>query len=129
MLKTTRLFALLFVVLVSLGLAACTANKVTASGAPRSLQDRYTSLDQALRTLPNVQVTGETVMYRGVTSLQGDQEMRFVADGRLLGTYAQAASLVPLADIRALRVMQPTEASERYGFQGAGGIIELLLME
>lgn len=100
-----------------------------SSESARSLQDRYNSIGDALRVLPNVQVTGQTVIFRGNSSFQGDQEMRFVADGTLIGTLQQAEAIIPLNTIKSLRVMDYSDAKGRYGALAPGGVIEIVLID
>ncbi len=121
------LFALCFGVFV-----ACQSTKASLASpaSSSSLQERYTSLAQAVRNLPGVQVSGETVVYRGPSSLNSaSTEMQFLVDDVLIPSMTQAESLYPLNSIRALRVVNPTDAISRYGARASSGLIELVLLK
>lgn len=92
------------------------------------LSERYNTLGDALRVLPNVQVDGDYVTYRGSSTLTSDDQMRFLAEGRIVGTIAQAESLFPLTEIRRVRLIRPQEAASNFGQPGSNGLIELVLM-
>ncbi len=119
--------ALLFALALASG---CGSNKEAMAKGETSLQDRYSSLSQVVRNLPNVQVTGETVVYRGASSLNSaSAEMQFLVDDVLIPSMSQAEALFPLNSIRAVRVLQPVDAIARYGPRGAAGLIELILVK
>ena len=115
---------LLAVVLV----ASCAPRDRAVERSPQPLIERYSTLAEAIRVLPNVQVSGDYVTFRGVSSLTADQEMRFVVEGRIVGTYANAESLYPLTEVRRVRLIRPQEAASDFGVLGSNGLIELVLM-
>lgn len=82
-----------------------------------------------MRTIPNVQVNGDVVRYRGVNSLTGDDQIRVAAQGRIVGSVVQAERLYPLDEITHLRLIRPAEAQQRYGMLGANGVVELILRD
>ena len=120
-----RLLTFLLAIVLTI---ACASRQRTAREAPKPLVERYSSLAEAIRVLPNVQVSGEYVTFRGNTSINGDQEMRFLVDGRIVGTYANAQNLYPLSEIRRVRLIRPQEAAANFGALGSNGLIELVLM-
>jgi len=124
--KAAQLFWL--VVLVA-AVASCSPRVSTSGNPDASLQDNYTSLAQAARNLPNVQVTGEYAVYRGADSFENQTEMKVIAKGRIIGGLADAGIQFPLNEIARLRLVKPLEASQRYGIQASGGAIELILKE
>ena len=109
--------------------AARTSPANEADEAVRSLQDRYSNLADALRTLPSVQVARGDAYYGGASSLNGDTRLRVAAEGRIVGTVSEAEQLYPLNQIRAVRLIKPNDAQQRYGLLGANGVIELILLE
>ena len=121
------------IALLALGMGACTTNTagrvVTTGQANRTLQDNFTSLEQAVRTLPGVLVSNGYARYRGALSFEGDVEMKVVANNRIVGGVAAAERQFPLNEIRALRVIRPLDAAQRYGSLASNGAIELLLVE
>ncbi len=117
------------VCLLFAGLAAgCRTSSAVSVDPERSLQDRYNSLAEVVRNLPNVQVTGESVVYRGVSSLNGSNEMQFLVGDVLLPSMSQAEALYPLHSIRAVRIVPPTDAISRFGMRASAGIVELILI-
>ena len=92
------------------------------------LSERYNTLAQAIRTLPNIQVEGEYVRFRGVSTFEGDDEVRFLVEGRVVGTYAQVEPQFPLTEVRRVRLIRPQQAATNYGALGSNGLIELVLM-
>ena len=113
------------------GLQACQTTATAKGDAPpratpaREFQARYRDLGAALRQLPNVQVAGRSVTYRGVSTMSGDAEMRFAIDGDIVGVYDQVEPLVPLDEIRDLVLLPPLEASQKYGMLGSAGVIDI----
>ena len=118
--------------LIALAAISCSPSTSTAVSAddrgPKSLQDRYQSLEHGVRAIPSVQVAGGEAFYRGVQSLNADQRLRVAAEGRIVGTFTEAAGLYPLAEIKAIRLVKPNDAQQRYGQLAANGVIELILL-
>ena len=111
-------------------LAACgtTGSATRANRAPVPLSETYATLGDALRVLPNVQVNGDYVTYRGTSTLTGDEEMRFLVEGRIVGKLTNAESLYPLTEVRRVRLIRPQMAASNFGALGGNGLIELVLM-
>ena len=110
-----------------LTLFACTTTSKTPTNPDASLQDRFDTLASAFRTLPNVAVDGQSAYYRGNTSLTAETELQVVAEGRVVGTLADASSLYPLNEIVRLRLIRPLDAASRYGNIASNGAVELIL--
>lgn len=130
--KTLSLFGccltLSLVALITLT-SACTPKTASLVVGPTSLQDRYNTLDQVVRNLPNVQVLGDAVIYRGPSSLTSEQEMKFLVGEVIISSLAQTEALYPLNSVRAVRVVPPVDAISRYGPRGSAGLIELILVD
>lgn len=126
-----RLLALLLSATLA-GATACSpsgAARVDAGErSPTSLQERYTSLEHAVRSIPSIQVANGEAFYRGAHSFTADQTMRVAAEGRIVGSFSQASALYPLAEIKAIRLVKPNDAQQRYGQLAANGVIELILL-
>lgn len=128
-----------FLLAAALALASATActptsrTRVAAAAGepagPSSLQDRYNTLSDAFRSLPNVQVVGNEAIYRGVSTLSGDSFLRVATEGRIVGLLSDAERLYPLDEIRGLVLVRPAEAQQRYGMLGSYGVVELVLRE
>lgn len=119
----------LFYGLLVFALGACSSLNKATTNPDASLQDKYDSLAAAFRTLPNVYVEGQSAYFRGTTSLTGDDELKVVADGRVVGTLADASSLYPLNQIVRLKLLRPLDAASRYGNIASNGAVELVLKD
>lgn len=104
----------------------------TSSGDKSVVEVTNTSipLSDYLRRVPGVTVygsgSGVKVTIRGASSFTADTEPLYVIDGQRIGrAYAQAASIVSVADIDHIRVLKGVEASAQYGLEGGNGVIEI----
>lgn len=120
----------LAVLVLGLLTAACSGSgrAARADAVPVPLSEKFGSLGDAVRTLPNLQVSGNSVIYGGTNSLTGGQEVQFLVDKRIVGSLAQAADLYPLTEIRRVRFIRPQQAASAYGALGNNGLVELILM-
>ena len=129
----------LFTALCIIAVTACG----TASGGPQAPQenightsvenpDQSISLTDHLRKLSGVSVSGNgpnaTVTIRGVNSINASSEPLFVIDGQVINGGLRAASnLVPVNDIKSIRVLKNPSETGIYGVRGANGVIEIQL--
>jgi TonB-dependent SusC/RagA subfamily outer membrane receptor len=70
--------------------------------------------------LPEIQITGNTMLIRGYTSITGSSQPIFVVDGRIM---AQIDDIMPNR-VRSIRVLKGGAAAI-YGMNGANGVIEI----
>ena len=94
--------------------------------------DQSISLTDHLRKLSGVSVSGNgpnaTVTIRGVNSINASSEPLFVIDGQVINGGLRAASnLVPVNDIKSIRVLKNPSETGIYGVRGANGVIEIQL--
>ena len=94
--------------------------------------DQSISLADHLRKLSGVSVSGNgpnaTVTIRGVNSINASSEPLFVIDGQVINGGLRAASnLVPVNDIKSIRVLKNPSETGIYGVRGANGVIEIQL--
>ena len=129
----------LFTALCIIAVTACG----TASGGSQAPQenightsvenpDQSISLTDHLRKLSGVSVSGNgpnaTVTIRGVNSINASSEPLFVIDGQVINGGLRAASnLVPVNDIKSIRVLKNPSETGIYGVRGANGVIEIQL--
>lgn len=94
--------------------------------------DQTISLADHLRKLSGVSVSGSganaMVTIRGVNSINASSEPLFVINGQVLNGGLQAASqIVPVNDIKTIRVLKNPSETGFYGVRGANGVIEIEL--
>ena len=82
---------------------------------------RYNNMYDLLRAeLPEIQITGTTILIRGYTSITGSSQPIFVVDGVIM---AQIDDIMPNR-VRSIRVLKGASAAI-YGINGANGVIEI----
>lgn len=98
-------------------------------GSPNTVETNEVSIPLAtyLRRVPGVQVSqlGGTVIVRirGLNSINNGDPL-FVVDGIPIGnSYNQAASIVPVTDIRYVTVLKDVASTSMYGMRGSNGVI------
>ena len=118
-------------------LGACGISRQPGTSAEREPRpadiyepDNTISLADHLRRVPGVQVQGSgpnaIVTIRGRTSIHGSNEPLFVINGQPISGGLQEASLiVPVQEIKAIRVLKNAEEVGIYGVRGANGVIEI----
>ena len=121
---------------------ACTVSKYSAkqdkpsyvkSGKINAIEEIYTpyptlELIDYLKRVPGIQVitTGSSpqVRIRNGISILGEQEPLYVIDDVPVGNdYSAAEAYVDVNDIRSISVLKDVSSTNRYGFQGANGVI------
>lgn len=90
------------------------------------------SLVEHLRRVPGVQVKGSgtnaSIVIRGIASITSGTEPLFVVDGQpLAGGLQYASQMVPVHDIKSIRVLKNAGETGIYGVRGANGVIEIYL--
>lgn len=111
-----------------------------ATGVPRNNNNSYAienpdvtlSLVDHLRKVPGVTVIGNgpdaSVSIRGRTSMQNSDEPLYVVDGNVItGGLRDAISVVPVQDIKSIRVLKTGPETSLYGVRGANGVIKITL--
>lgn len=89
----------------------------------------YTSLVQVLRSVPGVIVSGtlsnpNIILRGGGSGGINNVQPLFVIDNVVVGkSYEQANSLVAPDNIKSVRALSGLSATNRYGQEGAGGVI------
>lgn len=94
--------------------------------------DQTVSLTDHLRKLSGVSVAGNgpnaRVTIRGANSINAGTEPLFVINGQVLNGGLRAASeIVPVNDIKSIRVLKNPSETGIYGVRGANGVIEIEL--
>ena len=138
---------LLYVSLL-LAFSACTATRTAASDsdtARRRIDNAQgknsvevdaastgTDLTSYLRRVAGVQVTGSgpdaTIRIRGDANFQSDTSPLFVVNGTVLGNrFAQVYDSIDINEISRVTVLKNVSDTNRYGMQGANGVIEIKL--
>ena len=92
--------------------------------------DNTVTLADHLRRVAGVQVQGNgpnaTITIRGRTSIYGSNEPLFVINGQpLRGGFQEASQMVPVQEIKAIRVLKNPDELGFYGVRGANGVIEI----
>lgn len=114
--------------------AACTTSRQPASGEDGNrppdiaYPDQTITLADHLRRVPGVQVQGSgpnaTIIIRGRTSIYGSNEPMFVINGQpLSGGLQEASQLVPVQEIKSIRVLKNPDEVGIWGVRGANGVI------
>ncbi|MCB9277526.1 MAG: TonB-dependent receptor plug domain-containing protein [Lewinellaceae bacterium] len=90
------------------------------------------SLIDHLRRVPGVSISGNDadayITIRGIKSLEGSNEPLFVVDGYILnGGLRDAVNMVPVQDIKAIKVLKDAADTAWYGLRGSNGVIEITL--
>lgn len=121
--------------LVVLATAACStptaATTELASKRERvTLVERFTSLSEAVRAEPKITIqSGQAYLRSGINSVNSQQEVQFAVRGQIIGTLASAESIINLYDVERLRVLDASTAGARYGLQGSGGVVEVVMKD
>lgn len=94
--------------------------------------DHAISLIDHLRRVPGVQVYGNganaSITIRGISSINSRTEPLFVVDGQQISGGLQFATrMVPVTDIKSIRVLKNPNETGIYGVRGANGVIEIRL--
>jgi hypothetical protein len=118
---------------------ACTSSKNTANDTDEKI-DKLERVDNPVNTLsladhiqrlPGVSVrrNGQIVevTLKGMKSFSSSGEPLFVVDGQRYTTYAAAAAVVDVNDIKSVRVLRSVNERAEYGMVGAQGVIEITL--
>ncbi len=92
--------------------------------------DNTITLADHLRRVSGVQVQGNgpnaTITIRGRTSIYGNNEPLFVINGQpVTGGFQEVSQLVPVQEIKAIRVLKNPDELGIYGVRGANGVIEI----
>ncbi|PCJ97090.1 MAG: hypothetical protein COA50_05480 [Flavobacteriaceae bacterium] len=136
-----KIKALLVVALfVFLGSCKSTNNTVKANDSEEktdtnTITNLRTDLTLAdyLRRVSGVSVRGSglnaTVVIRsGANSLTANPKPLFLIDGtEFFGSFAELSSLIPVQDIKTVRVYKNASEISRYGVKGANGVIDIRL--
>lgn len=91
-----------------------------------------TDLTSYLRRIAGVQVTGSgpdaTIRIRGDANFQSDTSPLFVVNGTVLGNrFSQVYDSIDINEISRVTVLKNVSDTNRYGMQGANGVIEIKL--
>ena len=86
------------------------------------------SLIDYIRRLPGVMILnrgGKTeVIYRGMSSLYGENSPLFVIDNRRIGNdFEQVKNLISVVNISNIKLLNSQDATIRYGLRGGNGAI------
>ena len=89
-------------------------------------------LTSYLRRIAGVSVRGDgpaaTVRIRGDMNFNADATPLFVVDGTILGSnFSSVYSTIDVNEIARVRVLKNVSDTNRYGMQGANGVIEIKL--
>ena len=106
--------------------------KTTSSKYQKEEFDGSLSLEAHLRKHTGVTIRGAgqdaQVIIRGTSSMNGDNEAVFVVNGRLIeGGLRSASQIVPVAEIKSIKVLKPGSQTAIYGIKGANGVVEIKL--
>lgn len=82
------------------------------------------SLMDYLRRVPGIQISGNTVLIRGINSITQNIEPLYVIDHTPIGnSYSQAAGAVNVNDIQSITVLKDVASTSLYGMRGSNGVI------
>lgn len=88
--------------------------------------DNHQNLADYLKRIPGVNVTGNTVIIRGINSFNSDIEPLYVIDGQAVGTnYSQVNNMLNPRDIDYVKALKGTDAAI-YGVRGGNGVIVIV---
>ncbi len=136
-----KVLSRLLILLLVVGLAACSTSEQTAHGDLASFEgsvelenvrpdgaisddrDYFRDLGDYLQRVPGILISGNRAMIRGVSSFQSEIEPLFVVDGNVIGSsFAQANSFINVRDIDYVQVLKVPDAAT-YGVRGANGVV------
>lgn len=118
-------------------LGSCSLSRQPGTSAEREPRpadiyepDNTLTLADHLRRVAGVQVQGNgpnaTITIRGRTSIYGSNEPLFVINGQpISGGFQEASQMVPVQEIKAIRVLKNPDEVGIYGVRGANGVIEI----
>jgi TonB-dependent SusC/RagA subfamily outer membrane receptor len=102
------------------------ANQSNVMVSPNEERKSNMSLDDMIRRLPGVQVSGSgpgaRIKVSGSESFNANTDPLFILNGTPLANYAQVLSVVDPNDITSLTVLKGSDATI-YGSRGANGVI------
>lgn len=117
---------------------ACGSTKSVSSGGAQSIteerkinntvevsdNDKALTLDNYLRRIPGLQVSGNSVVVRGMAA--GNERPLFILDGRRIGNdFGSVKQVVDPNDIKRVQVLKTAAETSIYGLQGSGGVIKI----
>jgi TonB-dependent starch-binding outer membrane protein SusC len=134
--RMKKILSLLTLCLI-LALLSCTATQngsIEKGGANDMSDNTNIPLDQYLRRVPGLRVSGSGtsagVQLIGIgnrNSLMTTNAPLFILDDVNVGTnLGQVASLVQTVNIKTVRVLKSADETSIYGVQGASGVIEII---
>ncbi|WP_339608674.1 TonB-dependent receptor plug domain-containing protein [uncultured Roseivirga sp.] len=92
---------------------------------PTQEYEQYTSLYQALKSVPGVSVTGSeanaNIALRG--GAYGYSNPLFVIDNVIVGNYSRANAMVLPSNIKSIKVLNGLSATNIYGLEASSGVI------
>jgi TonB-dependent SusC/RagA subfamily outer membrane receptor len=111
-----------------------TSKPITQSSEFNTINNpEYTvSLADHLRKVAGVQVSGSgpnaQVLIRGISSINSGTEPLFVVNGSSIdGGYRAVHDLIPVHNIKSIKVLKDPAETGIYGVRGANGVIEIWL--
>jgi len=127
----------IFILLICVGLGACTGTKKGSSGSDESPKRLFDSnrggptdqiLANYLRTIPRLKVSGSPGNYFVTNSVsstfQGDKRPLFVLDGVQVGRdFNRITSMVQLQSISSIEFIRANQATFKYGEAGRNGVV------
>jgi len=130
---------LLFCLLSVSALPSCYSTK-SSTASPNDFErgndienpEQSISLVDHLRRVAGVQVDGNgsnaNIRIRGISSLNSSNEPLFVVNGQQVsGGLSDVMELVPVQQIKSIKVLKNVEETAFYGVRGANGVIEITL--
>lgn len=97
--------------------------QVRPQGSVSDEYQQFRDLSDFLVRIPGVNMSGNTVIIRGVSSFTAGIEPLFVVDGQVVGdSYLQVRNMINIRDIDYVRALKGADAS-RYGVRGGNGVI------
>ena len=128
--KLLSLFTILSVVLLFSCTASNSSTSTRTNNAANENDQTNVPLDQYLRKIPGLRITGAGTSAKvqissiGNSSLVGSNSPLFVLDGVNVGTsLGQVSNLVQTSNIKTVRVLKTASETSFYGAQGANGVI------
>jgi len=118
----------------------CTSSKSTPQVDRKEVNDPNTiedpdltlSLVDHLRSVPGLIVNGDgqtaSVRIRGISSINSSNDPLFLVDGQQYsGGLQQAVQMIPVNNIKSIRVLKNPSDTAMYGVRGANGVIHINL--
>ena len=134
-----KLTLYIFIILSIMAVTSCdTTNRVDRQKSEMRTFDGVENPSQSVNLVdhlikvPGINVVGDgrnaKITVRGISTFYGSNEPLFIVNGQQLnGGLQEAMNIVPVADIKSIRVLKNPDEIGGYGVRGANGVILITL--